>query len=102
MTTWREGGVFDEACGPGDVVLVKSIFAVGAPCACGFEETCRAGSRMRKCETAFSMGRMHPKDVASAIGAKFAERDIPFTFSKYRTGSAAWLKMKGSKSVLGW
>ncbi len=24
------------------------------------------------------MGRMHPKDVASAIGAKFAERDIPF------------------------
>ncbi len=46
------------------------------------------------------MGRMHPKDVASAIGAKFAERDIPFTFSKYRHWQRGVVKMKGSKSVL--
>ncbi len=41
-----------------------------------------AVTRMLKFETAFFVGHMHAKDVASAIGAKFAEYDVPFSFSK--------------------
>ncbi len=48
-----------------------------------------------------SLGRMHAKEVASAIGAKFAEFDVPFSFSKYRHWQRGLVKMKGANLFFG-
>ncbi len=48
-----------------------------------------------------SLGRMHAKEVASAIGAKFAEYDVPFSFSKYRHWQRGLVKMKGANLFFG-
>ncbi len=49
-----------------------------------------AVTRMRKVRDSILLGRMHAEEVASAIGAKFAEYDVPFRFPSIPTGSAGW------------
>ncbi len=64
------------------------------------EERCRGGDSNAEVRDSILLGRMHAKDVASAIGAKFADYDVPFSFSKYRHSQRGLVKMKGAKSVL--
>ncbi len=55
-----------------------------------FEESCRGGDSTAEVRDSRLIGRMHAKDVARVIGAKFAEYDIPFRFPSIGTGSAGW------------
>ncbi len=54
-----------------DVVLVKAFLLLMQPVLVVFEETSRGRESNAEVRDSILMGRMHPKDVASAIGAKF-------------------------------
>ncbi len=80
--------------------LFKAFFPLVHRVLVFYEERCRGGDSSANVRDSIQLGRMHPKEVASAIAAKFAEYDVPFSFSKYRHWQRGLVKMKGAKTVL--
>ncbi len=70
--------------------LLKAFLLLVHPVPVVYEERCRGGDSNAEVRDSILLGRMHAKEVASAIGSKFAEYDVPFSIPSIATRSAGW------------
>ncbi len=82
--------------------LLKAFFTLGFTlCSLFSKSRAAAVNSTAEVRDSILIGRMHAKDVQRVIGAKFAEYDIPYSFSKYRHWQRGLVKMKGANLFFG-